>query len=344
MAECHLPLSRGRKPAPGQTNAAVHRFFKSGRCLAPDASKECGASIDSHTISRSTALGAIAEAGHVSRLRVLGQAEPTVEKVGWRSASTFRGFCSRHDNALFAPLEKTAFVATPEQCMLLAYRSVCFELFLKQAVVNSAPETRRMLQTGVPKAQQKRAARAILPFEHASELGLRDLIARKAELDADVAGMRNRVLRHLVMRFAGEPIVAFSGGFVPDADLDGVPLQNYRDETRHLEPIVLNMIPGPNESVLLISWRRSSNVGIRFVDGLVNALPETLAEWAPQLGFLFLDNTYFSQQWWDTRRKYVRRHLIHLAGTWGPTESNHTFLDRNVSGWNLTGLELIPDR
>jgi hypothetical protein len=227
--------------------------------------------------------------------------------------------------------------------MLLAYRAICFELFVKHAVVQAAPATAKLLQRGISEADQKLVARALSPFHDASELGLRDLMARKAELDADVASLKNRVLGHLVLRFAGDPIVAFSGGFTPDADLDGMPLQDFTDVNGYLEPVMLNLVPAEGESVLVISWRRASAIGRQFVESLLKAPRAVLSEWAPQLGFLFLENTYFSQRWWETRREYVRRHLINLAGTWGPTESKQTLLERNVSGWRLTSIKMVPD-
>lgn len=62
--------------------------------------------------------------------------------VGLKQASTFTGFCGRHDDVTFAPLEKRPFEGTDEQIFLLAYRVLCLELFLKRADMESTPAKR----------------------------------------------------------------------------------------------------------------------------------------------------------------------------------------------------------
>lgn len=59
------------------------------------------------------------------------------ELLGINSASTFTGFCSKHDTQLFAPLETEDFRSTFQQCFLLGYRAFAREVYTKKQVQSS---------------------------------------------------------------------------------------------------------------------------------------------------------------------------------------------------------------
>ena len=57
-------------------------------------------------------------------------------KVGVKAASTFKGFCSTHDDKLFSPIEKESFCGTLPQTVLLGYRAICYEFLMKEYLLN----------------------------------------------------------------------------------------------------------------------------------------------------------------------------------------------------------------
>lgn len=59
--------------------------------------------------------------------------------IGIREASTFSGFCDRHDAELFKPLEHTGFEATAEQLALLGFRALCRDLMAKRSALALNP-------------------------------------------------------------------------------------------------------------------------------------------------------------------------------------------------------------
>ena len=87
-------------------------------------------------------VGIVDESGHCltffSQRAILSG---TPERRGWREASTFPGFCDRHDRATFAPIETVPFIGSAEQSFLLAYRAECHELYQKQASHRSQEST-----------------------------------------------------------------------------------------------------------------------------------------------------------------------------------------------------------
>src|SRR5260370_4615990 len=100
-----------------------------GYCVHPDAGTgTCSAGpTDAHTIQKEGGLRAIAENGHVisskkgafSIARNDGRIIPQRDGIG--NASTFPGFCNRHD-AMFSPAEQKIVPLSREVAFLLSYR------------------------------------------------------------------------------------------------------------------------------------------------------------------------------------------------------------------------------
>jgi hypothetical protein len=116
---------------------AVASFFEGAglrlhRCLAPGMACRDTA-IRSHSVQNSRVLDLLARDGHVKRVgkKIEGDAGPVIrfEDVGRNQATTFTGFCSKHDSEIFRPIEIDPFrPSDPEHLFLAAYRAVAKEL------------------------------------------------------------------------------------------------------------------------------------------------------------------------------------------------------------------------
>ena len=80
--------------------------------------------------------------GHVLQFKTDAMPPPMMglfaapERIGVNEASTFFGFCDRHDSRVFRPLESGAFNFTPERVALLGYRAICRESYQKDAEIS----------------------------------------------------------------------------------------------------------------------------------------------------------------------------------------------------------------
>src|SRR5947207_12079164 len=129
-------------------SARTRREFARKYCLHPEAPNGCSHQIVSaHSVQRAMLEKFIAEDGHVVQVKVTAHVDPVgllakPERVGINKATTFAGFCSKHDNDLFSPLESSAFDFEPNQIALLAYRAICRELYAKDAEIAAADALR----------------------------------------------------------------------------------------------------------------------------------------------------------------------------------------------------------
>ena len=89
----------------------------------------------SHTIQKSASLKSISEAGHtLSPLFHPDKEELCLELIGDNDASTFPGFCDKHEK-LFKDFESKKELTEPEHFKLQLYRTVCREIIKKEAIV-----------------------------------------------------------------------------------------------------------------------------------------------------------------------------------------------------------------
>lgn len=99
-------------------------WWPADSCAAP--------AIRAHSVQNASALDLLAEDGHVVtpvlRLGAGARPEISLERVGRSRASTFLGLCAKHDEQLFAPIEKRGLdVHDLQHRFLLAYRAAFYE-------------------------------------------------------------------------------------------------------------------------------------------------------------------------------------------------------------------------
>jgi len=102
------------------------------RCLEPRG-KCTSRAIRAHSIQNARFLRSLEKDGHVFRVASSATLETGLDidfrRVGCKEATTFTGLCARHDNEIFAPIEKTELdLDDAEHLFLMAYRAALHEL------------------------------------------------------------------------------------------------------------------------------------------------------------------------------------------------------------------------
>lgn len=145
----------------------ISDFFKTmkvrfEKCLEPSLSCADKA-INAHSVQNATSLGLIADDNHVYELRMRvknGSPQCAFESVGRNQASTFPGFCGRHDTEIFKPIDtKPLSLVDAEQLFLIAYRSVTRELHtVMEAAMRLQTTLERQISAGVVPKDEPSAA------------------------------------------------------------------------------------------------------------------------------------------------------------------------------------------
>ena len=308
--KCHYNRTRKEKPRIYEPINSLQRALKVMRCMAsthvPSACS--GRIIGAHTVSRCF-LKNIAENGHVispnttPHSTIKNNGESIFEKIGINKASVFNGFCQTHDKQLFAVFEDNEFHATDEQCFMLAYRSICRELYNKMQV-NNLSSTLRDFDKGESLITQKSFQDTLNQITDGANYGLRDLITHKNNYDKVFQNKCYSELRSYVYEINRTPPIMASVGFFPCKDFDGIKIQDLRDK-KVLDFISINIFGLKDKGYLVFSWlSNSDNTCQHFVDTFDKTRNKT--ESIVSLLSQYCENLYINPQWWDSQNESVR--------------------------------------
>lgn len=285
--------------------AYKHHTSRKG-CLHPRAGDgECkGKIVNAHTIQRNGGLTKISRDGHVYMLDIPLIPDSPAKRaraklVGLKNATTFTGFCSRHDNMLFSALEDDEFRFSDRQCFLLAYRAVCKELYNKASAVGFA----RYIEdadTGcdLPTQLAHRAyMKAAIP---ASNTALGEMLRDKKKFDQMLLADTTDNLDFYAFELDRCPDFLCSTYTSPGRDFDGRSLQDVSDLSIPMHGVSLSIIPTKNGGAVVFSWLSNTHVGRGLIESLRSISVDEQPDAIRQLTFQVAENICISPDWWES--------------------------------------------
>ena len=185
------------------------KIYHTPICLAQG---ECSGVIGkSHTVSEAMSLKYIAENDHVlvRQANLFGQAVQQVlglKKHSVHDALTFPGFCNRHDMDLFKSLDRSPFMATPEQLFMQAYRCDCREYYFKACQVQVSLDATQIAELqGLPGDKKYKLSPLFELNKEAMYRSLGDSIASKEKFEKLLANLDYRRLQSYVVHARCSP-------------------------------------------------------------------------------------------------------------------------------------------
>lgn len=316
---CHKTRGSERTPNFEEVYHRGHKAAVAGYCSHPDAPRDCRRIISAHTVQRNGGLAAIASAGHVlssmAAYRHLGKNEGRhlPARVGIRDASTFTGYCSFHDNAMFEPIEKGAIRFDEELAFLLSMRAVALERFRKLQGLRIVDEIRHQLDRGEPLQEQQRIQQIFQVQRVFLEAGLSQHDAMMSEYASAFRDPTRASFRYLALRFDSVLPLVTSGAFAPETDMRGSALQD-RMQAAPMDNIAFNLTAISGRSVLTLGWTRPSGPAEAFARS-IKALPvPTKANAAFVVALRAIENSFISPSWWNNQSTQTQDLLIEEIG------------------------------
>lgn len=314
--KCHMGRERAEKPMISDYLEAEKRARNRKLCLHPDAQdSECeGDIVKAHTVQRA-GLAKIAEDGHVhtfvqdvSLLRSGGGKRHAIvpRRVGIGSASTFTGFCEKHDNDTFRPIEDEDIECSNEHAFLLAYRALCHALYKKKAALEYLPFMRGV-DAGQPVPIQMAVQQFAGSFIEGNEAGHRDLAQIKRQYDSVLKGRDYSNIRYYAILFEECPDVMCSGSFWPEFDFAGQQVQE--PVKPNPEGMQFSLMSSKDGGIAMFTWIKSRGVCEAFVETLHQIADVDLANAILRFVFEYFENTYFRSAWWESLDKSKRTRL-----------------------------------
>jgi len=315
--KCHMSREKQEPLKLWEASKEFRKAFSTKYCLAPEFMKpQCsGTIVKAHTVPKSGSLQKIAHNGHVYSFvpslenlnKYGGKLQP--ELIGISKASAFTGFCTVHDNNIFSKIEKEPFLASQEQCFLLAYRALAREIYMKKAQVSSL-DVLYKANRGKPLEQQLAIQDMKRLIEEGSSAGLRDCEYHKIIYDKVFLGRDFSSVHAYVIELKEPPPIMCSGGLFPEQDFCGNQLQDLLDlQTRPHFLSVSSFYGGQNGDVVFTWLSESDTTCRKFIDSLVNLPPQRLTD--ALIRFFFEgENLYVQPDWWDNLSESNRTALV----------------------------------
>jgi hypothetical protein len=221
------------------------------------------------------------------------------KKVGVRSASTFPGFCNLHDATMFRPAEHGSVQLAEENCFLLSFRAIAFELLSKQRALAMVP-LQRELDKGRPFATQARLQQELDYFEAGHKMGLDDMVRWKADYDHAYLNRDFSKYRYYAAAFDGVLPVVACGAFHPEFDFEGRALQKLGVGAAGHEHVTFNLTIFDGRSVAVLGWTADGQgPAAAFARSFARAIQSAEGDPAVRLALEHLENTYLKPGWWD---------------------------------------------
>jgi hypothetical protein len=282
-----------------------------GRCFHYDAGVHCSEYIMAHSIQRNNLLSNIARDGHVYGLDTnFASIAKNCGKVSYKlkginELSTFKGFCGKHDNELFRPIDDFPVIPTDEQTMLYAYRSIARELFVKQNALIIMLDQIDSIQN---------ETRRNIAKSHVIGLfsGYESLNVEKNYYDISLKNKRYEDIEYIVFLIENKPSILFSSLMFPDFDYQGNQLQDLANLDDNLSLITYCSGWLSDGWAFVFSWHKNSSIICR---QYIKSLFEN------QNGSTFLtdclfrlavgcENNAISPEWWDNESVLNKQKII----------------------------------
>jgi len=316
---------------------------RKGRCLHFEAGQRCTEPIDAHSIQKNGGLSLIAQNGKVyvasknftDTKQNKGGVSFAKQSVG--KVSTFRGFCGKHDNELFEPIDNFALAPTQEQITLYAYRSLCREIFVKENSVT-------LFQNYSKNHRDNRANLGIYDaMLKGSQFALKNLNAHKEKYELLLRSKSFGNIRSVLFHSLQAPSVVFSGLLYPDHDFMGRKLQDLSDHTSDVDLITFSFARMSQGWCFLFAWHvDSTQTCVPLIRSLATVAHEcgALANSLFRFAVSSCENLAMSPVWWesltDEQRADVTRSANHGTNVFSPLKSDYLVSGlENIAEWEF---------
>lgn len=270
-----------------------------------------------------------------------GVFEFTLNAVGKGKATTFKGFCQKHDKSVFQPIEDSPYCGTSQQNFLFALRGLAKEYSEMKATV-------RMYEYlfNVFSNKDYNALRQLHPsFEDASRIERLTEWTHLAyqsscQTFAHLERLKNRFneahssCNHAVIRtdafaFPKEFSIAVSSAIIIDNDFDGKMINDTQDASTRQKYMFISLFPQNRRTYLLLSYlEEDASTFAGLIQHLRNQSHKKQLVIISNIIALYIDNFVLSPQLWrslpdEHRNTFLQLYDHPLFQQRGPLLADH---------------------
>lgn len=226
--------------------------------------------------------------------------------VGKKVASTFYGFCGKHDTDVFEPIENHLFDGSDQHLFLHSYRSFAHSYHSKMQelqLYKSDWETMKRL----PKFKRDGMIAG-------AELGLKEIKLEKDFLDDLLLSEKYDGLTYSLFETNEFYPFGCSSAITPHYTVKNEPLEtDLSDTTTPWTSVILTVIPDKSNSFSILAANPNSESAIKFIDRIDELDDEKYSLAISTLMTTLAENTFWSPKLWDAMSESAKMVLRNNA-------------------------------
>lgn len=347
---CHDGRELQKPISTGEVIEYEQNISKRETCYAPqDLKSECTNIIKAHTVSKSSGLTDIADdTNHVLGLKQnlanyrKNKGKPRFEEIGINKASTFRGFCAKHDKQLFSCFEDKPFVGTQEQCIALTYRAVAKEIYAKENALEVAGFIKNM-DRGRHLIFQINIQEQNFFYQLGLEAAINDLYTIKNDVGFELLNKGSRSYNFLIIESSSPIPVVVSSAINPTQNFNGKPIQDLSNLKIKPEYLVFNAFSSNGKGFVVFSWLKKAKIIDEFIQSLLSINNSEMYSHLVSFFFSSAENSFISPDWWrglsNIQRNKIEE-LFNIGSNFFENAPTNVLADDDVkfTGWNVENI------
>ncbi|NTU52680.1 MAG: hypothetical protein HGA97_03060, partial [Chlorobiaceae bacterium] len=279
----------------------------------------CPDAIDSHSVPLA-ALGSIANNGQVYTFKspthdelaeIYSSCKYYPKPLGIKKASTYHGFCPKHDDSIFSEIEKSEIKPSKKQVFLFHFRAYSRQLYLN---LNSEKALKEIYNAKRPDNHKPKDALETIgshfqPQRDAFSDLTENFESMKYMIDSDTVP----ILNHLFIRINCVPDIMCSTLFVPIYDIEGkflLPLSK-GNELDFCQAMSITISKDSVGGFLLLVWEGKDTLTSAFMRTFI----KSGYDFNRLISVIFgnTENFFFNSHWWQSLDDERREILMYFA-------------------------------
>ncbi len=297
----------------------------------------------SHSIQKNKILSEIAEDGYILKIEIEHSYEESkfiLTEEGRGTASTFKGFCGKHDNKIFVPIEECEYdVGNKEQEFLFAYRALAKEYHLKKSIYDMAEHFINLSDEDYKevcdycnlKVRNKNKLDDIFIM---SKIGTGDNLEKlqkyKKIMNINLDKERYYKIKSDVIKLPQNYDISASSLFFIEYDNYGNLINDFERFT-NMKPTFFTIFPQGDFTYIIFSYFKTDKNYYDFIQPqIINQETNFQKTIISNILAIYVENFFVSPLLWDSLDKEVKDSFLHIFSNNIDLRAKSLLLDRNL--------------
>ena len=241
----------------------------------------------------------------------------SIEEWGRSEATTFTGFCKKHDMETFRAIENNAFDKSNKHVFLYTYRNWAFAFHVKKeknSMLSSMCQARNIYHNS--NLTNTINDSNLTNIIKASEVAVNDLQYYKELFDTCIKNDSYEILTSFIWEFQFPVKFAASGVFVPGYDFSRVKIQEIHDLQCPAKHIFVEVFPEGEKSYCILSWlKEDDKIFNSYRASLKEFNEKQIKNYMNNLIQIHMDNIVINPSAFEKQSKHAKDSFLALV--WG---------------------------